>query len=136
MDLKQFDNLAALAADHRRQLEARLKKARGIRKNLERMVEQAIADINHRAEEDKLSVSTLFTTMISNEEATILQLRQELGEERKILRAEMKETAQDVTVEEEPLPDLLPVVKLVGRSPVPVHALVRRGQSNGRGKGA
>lgn len=90
MDLKHFDSLAALAADHRKHLEDRLKRARSNRKNLERMVEETIANINQRAEQDKESVSELFTHLIANEEATIIQIREELGEERKLLKAEAK----------------------------------------------
>lgn len=109
MDLKHFDNLAALAADHRKQLETRMRKAKAVRTNLTRMVEEHLRSINERAEQDKECVAELFMQLIANAEQEIAQLREELGVEKAIMREEAKaEVTQNVI-----LPDITPVTKLV-----------------------
>lgn len=76
MDMITFDELAA---QHRKSLEGRMRKAKIIRNNLTRMVEEAITDINKRAEEDRANISELFTKLIANQEEEISILRKELG---------------------------------------------------------
>lgn len=76
MDMITFD---ALAAQHRKSLEARMRKAKTVRNNLTRMVEESIQTINKRAEEDKEQITEIFTTLISHQEQEIALLREELG---------------------------------------------------------
>ena len=76
MDMITFD---ALAAQHRKSLEARMRKAKTVRNNLTRMVEESITTINKRAEEDKMQITEIFTTLISHQEQEIMILREELG---------------------------------------------------------
>lgn len=119
MDLKHFDNLAALAADHRMQLEVKLKNARTIRKNLKRMVNEAITTIDRRAEEDKESISALFMSLITEEELAIIELCEELDIPKEttpnifVAEQDSKHVAEVTQSVSAILPDITPVTKLV-----------------------
>lgn len=76
MDLITFQQLAD---QHKKSLEARMRKARVVRNNLTRMVEESITEINRRAEQDKEEISKIFTTLISHQEQEIALLREEMG---------------------------------------------------------
>lgn len=65
--------------EYRKCLESKLRKARSVKSNLTRMAEEAITDINRRAEAEKEVVSEMFTKLITMQEEEITQLREELG---------------------------------------------------------
>lgn len=65
--------------EYRKHLESKLRKARAVRNNYTRMVEEAIIDINKRAEEQKENISAMFTNLITIQEQEIAALQEELG---------------------------------------------------------
>lgn len=65
--------------EYRKHLESKLRKARAVRNNYTRMVEEAIIDINKRAEEQKENISAMFTNLITMQEQEIATLQEELG---------------------------------------------------------
>lgn len=90
--------LELLHAEHRQDLETRLRNSESNIKNLNRMLQQCFDTLEKRYNEDKESFSSIFTTLVTNEISTRQVLETELGV-MGLMRADPTQLDSEETVE-------------------------------------